>query len=180
MVQTGGVWLCLRLRSYWWRSWRQPSRCILFYQIFNLLRLLRPFIYLYVIYLSVMCILHVFGTAQTHFPIPIKGVTVASPFLHLPAMLFFIFIYYLVQAAFIDAGPTPSIKICSLDTNHCMDLTHCWTIWNIVWSCIVTIFLCTLMFHAWRSRTQLYHLLSITFLCLFVCCLCQSTFWHGL
>ena len=76
--------------------------------------------------------------------IPIEGVTVASPFSHLfLAMLFFLFVYYLVQGTYIDASPIPSINNDSLAGNHCTDLTHCRSIWNIVWSCLVTIFSCT-------------------------------------
>ena len=58
-------------------------------------------------------------------------------------MLFLFFIYYLLQGASIDAAPMPSIDPDLLDTNRCTDLTHCRTIWNIVWSCLITIFLCT-------------------------------------
>ena len=58
-------------------------------------------------------------------------------------MLFLLFVYYLVQGASIDASPIPSLDPRSLDANHCSDLTHCRTIWNIVWSCLVTIFSCT-------------------------------------
>ena len=58
-------------------------------------------------------------------------------------MLFLIFVYYFVQGAFIDASPTPSVDHRSLAANHCTDLTHCRSIWNIVWSCLVTIFSCT-------------------------------------
>ena len=60
-------------------------------------------------------------------------------------MLFLLLIYYLFQGASIDATPIPSINNRSfkLDANHRTDLTHCRTIWNIVWSCIITIFSCT-------------------------------------
>ena len=58
-------------------------------------------------------------------------------------MLFFVFLYYLFQSAFIDASPVPSIDDRSLAANRCTDLTHCRTIWSIVWSCLVTIFSCT-------------------------------------
>ena len=58
-------------------------------------------------------------------------------------MLFLIFAYYLVRGASIDAGPISSFDSRSLAANHCTDLTHCRTIWNIVWSCFVTIFSCT-------------------------------------
>ena len=58
-------------------------------------------------------------------------------------MLFLLFLYYLLQGPSIDAGPIPIIEDCSLTGNHCNDLRHCRTIWNIVWSCLVTIFSCT-------------------------------------
>ena len=58
-------------------------------------------------------------------------------------MLFLLFVYYLVQGASIDGSPIPSLDPRSLDANHCNDLTHCRTIWNIVWSCLATIFSCT-------------------------------------
>ena len=58
-------------------------------------------------------------------------------------MLFLLFLYYLFQGPSIDAGPIPTIEHRSLTGNHCNDLTHCRTIWNIVWSCVVTIFSCT-------------------------------------
>ena len=58
-------------------------------------------------------------------------------------MLFFLFVYYLVQGIYIDASPIPSTDNDSLAGNRCTDLTHCRTIWSIVWSCLVTIFSCT-------------------------------------
>ena len=58
-------------------------------------------------------------------------------------MLFLIFVYYLAQGVAIDASPIPSIGDRVLESNRCADLTHCRTIWNIVWSCLVTIFSCT-------------------------------------
>ena len=58
-------------------------------------------------------------------------------------MLFLFFIYYLVQWASIGASPVPSVDDRSLAPNRCTDLTHCRIIWNIVWSCLVTIFSCT-------------------------------------
>ena len=63
-----------------------------------------------------------------------------TPFL---VMLFLLFLYYLLQGPSIDAGPIPTIENRSLAGNHCNDLTHCRTIWNIVWSCLATIFSCT-------------------------------------
>ena len=59
------------------------------------------------------------------------------------AMLFLLFVYYLVQGAFIDANSIPSIHNRSLTENHCTDLSHCRTIWDIIWSCLTTVFLCT-------------------------------------
>ena len=58
-------------------------------------------------------------------------------------MLILFFVYYMVQGTSIDASPAPTIENHSLAGNHCTDLTHCRTIWNIVWSCLVTIFSCT-------------------------------------
>ena len=63
-----------------------------------------------------------------------------APFL---SMLFLLFLYYLIQHPSIDAGPIPTVENRSLTGNHCSDLGHCRTIWNIVWSCLVTIFSCT-------------------------------------
>ena len=37
----------------------------------------------------------------------------------------------------------PSFDHRSQDANHCSDLAHCRTIWNVVWSCLATIFSCT-------------------------------------
>ena len=58
-------------------------------------------------------------------------------------MLFLLFLYYLLQGPSTDAGPILTIENRPLAGNHCNDLTHCRTIWNIVWSCLVTIFSCT-------------------------------------
>ena len=58
-------------------------------------------------------------------------------------MLFLLFLYYLLQGPSTGAGPILTIKDRSLAGNHCNDLGHCRTIWNIVWSCLVTIFFCT-------------------------------------
>ena len=71
----------------------------------------------------------------------IQGLALANPLSFI--MLFLLFVYYLLQGASIDAAPMPSLDPSSLDANHCSDLTHCRTIWNIVWSCIITIFSCT-------------------------------------
>ena len=56
-------------------------------------------------------------------------------------MLFLILLYYLALS--IRANPIPPIISCSLEPNSCSDLSHCRSIWNIIWSCIVTIFSCT-------------------------------------
>ena len=58
-------------------------------------------------------------------------------------MLFLLFIYYLVQWTSIDASPVSSVDNRPLMPNHCTDISHCRSIWNIVWSCLVTIFSCT-------------------------------------
>ena len=58
-------------------------------------------------------------------------------------MLFLLFLYYLLQGPSIDAGPIPTVEYGSLTGNRCNDLAHCRTIWNIIWSCLVTIFSCT-------------------------------------
>ena len=74
----------------------------------------------------------------------IKGVTITNPFSN-PSltMLFLLFVYYLVQSTYVDTSPVPSINNNLLVGNCCTDLTHCCTIRNIVWSCLVTIFSCT-------------------------------------
>ena len=59
------------------------------------------------------------------------------------SMLFLLFLYHLLQDVSIAAGPIPIIEDRSLAENRCTDLTHCRTIWGIVWSCLVTIFSCT-------------------------------------
>ena len=58
-------------------------------------------------------------------------------------MLFFLFIHYLVQGTYIGTSSIPSIDNDSLVGNYYTDPMHCHSIWNIVWSCLVTIFLCT-------------------------------------
>ena len=55
-------------------------------------------------------------------------------------MLFLVFVYYLVYS--IDASPIPPIND-SFEQNSCTNLTHCRTVWNIIWSCLVTVFSCT-------------------------------------
>ena len=66
-----------------------------------------------------------------------------SPYTPSLAMLFLLFLYYLLQGPSIDPGPILTIENRSLAGNHCNDLAHCRTIWNIIWSCLVTIFSCT-------------------------------------
>ena len=56
-------------------------------------------------------------------------------------MLFLILLYYLALS--IRASPTPPIVSRSPESNSCKDLTHSRTIWNIIWSCLATIFSCT-------------------------------------
>ena len=56
-------------------------------------------------------------------------------------MLFLIFIYYLARS--INASPTPPVNNRSFEPNSCTGPTRCRTIWNIIWSCTVTIFSCT-------------------------------------
>ena len=51
-----------------------------------------------------------------------------TPFL---SMLFLLFLYYLLQGVYIDAGPIPTAKNRSLAENHFIDLTHRLTIWEI-------------------------------------------------
>ena len=75
--------------------------------------------------------------------IPIKGVGIRSVIYLSLTMLFFVFIYYLVRGVYIDARPIPSTDNHLFTANRCTDLTHCRTIWSIVWSCLVTIFSCT-------------------------------------
>ena len=56
-------------------------------------------------------------------------------------MLFIILLYYL--ALYIRASPIPPITSPSLESNSCADVTHSRTVWNIIWSCLATIFSCT-------------------------------------
>ena len=61
-------------------------------------------------------------------------------------MLFLILCYYyLTQGASIDASPVSSIdkRSPTFESKPCTDLTHCRTVWNIIWSCLITIFSCT-------------------------------------
>ena len=56
-------------------------------------------------------------------------------------MLFIILLYYLVLS--IRASPIPPIGSRLLESNSCTDLRYCRSIWNIIWSCLATIFSCT-------------------------------------
>ena len=56
-------------------------------------------------------------------------------------MLFIILLYYLALS--IRASPIPPSSSRSLESNSCADVTHSRTIWNIIWSCLATIFSCT-------------------------------------
>ena len=56
-------------------------------------------------------------------------------------MLFIVLLYYL--ALYIRASPIPPNICPSLESNSCADVTHTRTIWNIIWSCLATIFSCT-------------------------------------
>lgn len=58
-------------------------------------------------------------------------------------MLFLVLVYDLAHGTSIDTSPISSIDNRSLELNSCSDLTHCRTIWNIIWSCLITIFSCT-------------------------------------
>ena len=58
-------------------------------------------------------------------------------------MLFLTFVYYFVQGVSFDISSVPSIGKHSLESNPCTDFMHCRTIWNIIWSCHITIFSCT-------------------------------------
>ena len=56
-------------------------------------------------------------------------------------MLFIILLYYLVLS--IRASSIPPIGSRLLESNSCTDLRYCRSIWNIIWSCLATIFSCT-------------------------------------
>ena len=58
-------------------------------------------------------------------------------------MLILLLLYYLGQGAFSGAVPLPSIIEERRTPSTCNDLHACRTIWNIIWSCLVTIFSCT-------------------------------------
>ena len=54
-------------------------------------------------------------------------------------MLLILFVYYIVQWASVDAGPIPPVDYRSLAPNHCTDTSHCRSILNIIWSCLITV-----------------------------------------
>ena len=56
-------------------------------------------------------------------------------------MLVLLLLYYLTQSAFAGTVSLPSIE--ERTTSSCNNLHGCRTIWNIIWSCLVTIFSCT-------------------------------------
>ena len=55
--------------------------------------------------------------------------------------LIIILLYYLALS--ICASPIPSNICPSLESNSCANPMHSQMIWNIIWSCLATIFLCT-------------------------------------
>ena len=55
-------------------------------------------------------------------------------------MLFLTFVYHFIQGASFDISSVPFIDKRSLESNPCTNLMHCQTIWNIIWSCHITIF----------------------------------------
>ena len=73
----------------------------------------------------------------------IEGVELTCPFSLIPRNV--IFVYYLIQgiSGSIDANSIPSLDLLSSKSTCCTDLTHCRTVWNIIWSCLTTIFSCT-------------------------------------
>ena len=125
--------LRLRLRSHWLKrkglflgTARKVSQ--IFY-LFSLLGCIQDF------YLSVAL-----GDILGRSTCRPRAFSLSTPSL---TMLFLLLVHYLVQGAFINASPIPSIDDRLLEANHCTDLTHCRTIWSIIWSSLVTIFSCT-------------------------------------
>jgi hypothetical protein len=55
-------------------------------------------------------------------------------------MLIILTLYYLASQA-VQALPIPANN--QLDSPSCYNVRYCRTVWNIVWSCLVTIFACT-------------------------------------
>lgn len=61
----------------------------------------------------------------------------------LSIMLFLALVYYLSQTT-VTAMPIMSLSPLSpSDSDACIDLSHCRTVWNIIWSCLAVIFSCT-------------------------------------
>ena len=58
-------------------------------------------------------------------------------------MLFILLLYSFVHWASTDASPVPPVGDRSLAANHCTDISHCRSIWNIIWSCLITVLSCT-------------------------------------
>ena len=88
--------------------------------------------------------MYIWRPSNISTPIPIKGVTLACSFSHLSfAMLLILFVYYIVQWASIDASPILPVDNRSLAANYCTDISHCRSILSIVWSCLITVLLCT-------------------------------------
>jgi hypothetical protein len=56
-------------------------------------------------------------------------------------MLTLLLLYAVAQSAFGDAIPISSIE--RRDPSACSELIQSRTLWNIIWSCLSTIFLCT-------------------------------------
>ena len=54
-------------------------------------------------------------------------------------MLLILFVYYIVQRASVDASPISPVDYRSLAPNHCTDISYCRSMWNIIWSCIITV-----------------------------------------
>jgi hypothetical protein len=56
-------------------------------------------------------------------------------------MLALLLLYAITQSSFGEAVPMPSIE--NRDPSSCDELSQTRTVWNIIWSCLSTIFLCT-------------------------------------
>jgi len=55
-------------------------------------------------------------------------------------MLTLLILQYFFARHGVQALPIPANDV---TLEHCNDLQHCRTIWNIIWSCLVTLFACT-------------------------------------
>jgi hypothetical protein len=73
-------------------------------------------------------------------PIPCPHPSSPSSSRHV-VMLFLLLVYAISQSGFGEAVPTPSID--ARDTSSGGESIQTRTVWNIVWSCLSTIFLCT-------------------------------------